>query len=466
MADEGEPGNTDGTGPEDSEPRDAGGAETDASEAAGNDQPAADAADAPSAPSPETQAADEATGSGGVPGAIASTLGGVGSTLGGVVFASKLRIALFVVLGLVGLVGAAFLLGVIGAPEVAAMQNDVGTVTNETTIIETNLTVHNPNPIGVSLGGVTADYQIRMNDVAIANGTKEGISIGTGNSTMYVETTLYNDRIPPWWASHVNNGERTTVVVDTKVSASAIGQSKTFTSEEQIQTDILGAFASEEDRPIDGNLPIVDDPLLIVKETDAAWGSASKTETPLNMAFRVYNPNIEPYAISELRYNVTMNDVLVAEGASEDPFVVTGGATNTLQASTAIQNQRLDEWWVSHLDESVYGHQVTRFRITFTAVIELPNGETTTVPLEELDYGEWIGTDIFDEGGDVGVPPEEAPDDEGGFVGGDGTSGDGTTDGDSGDGTNTTDGSGDDGSDDGGSDGGILGSVAVGTDDR
>jgi len=400
----------------------------------------AEAADGPpSPPSPETQASDEAAEDGGVASRVAGSVGGV-------VFASKLRIALFAILGLVGLAGAAFLLGVIGAPEVAAMENDVGTVTEETTIIETNLTVNNPNPVGISLGGVTADYQIRMNDVGVANGTKKGISIGTGNSTMNVETTLYNDRIPPWWASHVNNGERTNVVVDTKVSSSTIGQSKTFTSEEQIQTDVLGSFASEEDRPIDGNLPIVDDPLLIVTETDASWGTASTTETPLNMEFEMFNPNTEPYAISELRYDVSMNDVLLAEGATEDPFVVTGGATNTLEASAAIQNRRLDEWWVSHLNESVYGHQVTRFRIEFTAVVELPSGQTTTVPLDELGYGEWIGTDIFDEGGEVGVPPEDAPDDGDGLVGGDGSGGDdgNVTDG-FGDGSNVTDGSGDDG---------------------
>ncbi|AGN01474.1 hypothetical protein L593_07645 [Salinarchaeum sp. Harcht-Bsk1] len=356
--------------------------------------------------------------------------------------ASKLRIFLLFLVATGGLLGGGFALGVLGAPAVNGVQNDFGNVTEDETTILTNVSVQNPNPIGLSLGGVTIDYQVSMNDVRVANGTKNGVSMGSGNSTMRLETTLYNDRIPPWFASHVRNDERTAVNIDATIDA--YGFTRSISQQREIDTDILGSFSSTQDRPIDANQPLISDPVLVVEETDASWGTVSREETPIDMSFAMYNPNTQPIAISELRYNVTMNDVLVSQGATEDPFVIPGGTRNTLHATTAIQNQRLDEWWVSHLDESVYGHQVSQFRIDFTAVVELPTGETVVVPLDDLAYEDWITTDLFDEGGSVGVPPSEQSGDGSGSEGGN-TSDDGTTD----DG-NTTDGSGGNDSDDGG----------------
>jgi LEA14-like dessication related protein len=427
-----------------------------------------------SAGDPDDSVGEPAAASAASSGGPLAAVAGRAKSIGGALVASKLRIALLVLVGLPAVlavtVGIGFALGVFGVPEVTAVENDFGNVTDEETIIETNVSVQNPNPVGVSLGGVTIDYQVRMNDVGMANGTKNGISIGSGNSTTHLETTMYNDRIPPWWASHVSNRERTQVVIDAEVASSTLGQRRTFTREREIQTDILGQFASDEDRPIDGNLPLLDDPLLVIQETGASWGSVTREETPLNMDFTMYNPNTEPYAISELRYDISMNHVQVAEGATEDPFVIPGRTTNTLHATTAIQNGRLDEWWVSHLNESRYGHQVTLFRIDFTAVVELPNGETVTVPLDDLTYREWIGTDVLGEGGSTGEPPEEMPEDDGGLVGGgsdDGSTDDGSgTDGGDGstdDGSGTTDGGstdggsgGDSGGNDSDDDGGIL----------
>jgi hypothetical protein len=41
---------------------------------------------------------------------------------------------------------------------------------------------------------------------------------------------------------------------------------------------------------------------------------------------------------------------------------------------------------------------VSQLRVEFYAIVELPTGDTVTVPLEGLTYEETIETDIFDEG--------------------------------------------------------------------
>ncbi|MFD1571562.1 LEA type 2 family protein [Halorubrum laminariae] len=355
---------------------------------------------------------------------------------------SKRRMALLGLLVLGGAIGGGFALGLFGVPSVAAVDNTFGGVTNETTDIETDLTVSNPNPVGVGLDGVAVDYTISMNDIEMAQGGREGVQIGTGNSTLRFNTSLQNDDIPAWWVSHVRDGERTTVRIEATATSGLLGRGVDFSQTREIETDLLGAFTSDETRPVNADSALVDDPVLYVNETQASWGSVSESETPIDMAFTVYNPNLEPYAITEIGYTVTMNDVEMATGRTEEGYVIPSHSTETIELTAGLRNERLDEWWVTHLDETVNGHQVSDLRIDFYAVVELPGGQEVTVPLDELTYEETVETDIFGEGEDV--RDGDASGD--GSAGDDGsTSDDGGTDDESG---GNTDGS-TDGTDDG-----------------
>ena len=310
----------------------------------------------------------------------------------------KVRTAVVALAVVAAAVGGAFALGVFGVPSVAAVNNSFGDVTNETTVVETDLVVSNPNPIGVGLDGVTVNYTVSMNDVEMATGGREGVSVASGNSSLAFETELANDAIPPWWTSHVENGERTTVTIDATVTAELLGRSANLTRTREIETDLIGAFTSDETRPVNADAPLVDDPVLYVNETRGRWGTVSDAETPIEMEFDVYNPNLEPYVVLEVGYDVTMNGVQMGSGSTEEAYLVPSYGTETVEITTALRNERLDEWWVTHLDESVRGHQVSDLRIEFYAVIELPSGESVTVPLDSLTYEETIETDIFDEG--------------------------------------------------------------------
>ncbi|QKY18247.1 LEA type 2 family protein [Halorubrum sp. CBA1229] len=391
----------------------------------------------------------------------------LGSALG-TLTGSKLRIVLVGLLVVAAAVGGAFAVGILGVPSVAAVDNTFGDVTSETTEVRTDLVVSNPNPVGVRLDGVSVNYTVSMNDIEMAQGGREGVRVGTGNSTIPLETDLRNDAIPPWWVSHVRSGERTTVGIDASVTSGLLGRSVEFSRSREITTDLLGAFNSDETRPVNADSALTDDPILYVNETRGEWGSVSEAETPIDMAFTVYNPNLEPYAVSEIGYDVTMNGVEMASGQTEEGYVIPSRSAETIEFTTALQNRRLDEWWVTHLDADVRGHQVSDLRIEFYAVIELPTGEEVTVPLDELTYEETIETDIFDEGDDVrdSSADESGTDgnttDDGGNQTDDGEATDGnTTDGDStGDDTTdddtTDDNTTDDGSDDGDDDDGVL----------
>ena len=298
-----------------------------------------------------------------------------------------------VVVVLVGAVGVAFAAGLLGVPSVAAVDNRFAGVNASTTVIETNLTVSNPNPIGLELGGLDLDYTVRLNDVALANGSKRGLSVGAGNSTLTFRTAMANERIPAWWVSHIRNGERTTLRVEANVTSGLLGRTIEVTPVERpIETDVLSAFNSTETRPVNADTPLVSDPVLYVNETWASWGDVSTTTTPMDMAFVVYNPKAVPYTVTEVRYTVTMNGITVGDGATAREHVIEPHTTETIEAGTAIRNAALDEWWVSHLEND----QVTELRVEFAATVEIAGGQTIKVPLDALTYTETIETDFFD----------------------------------------------------------------------
>ncbi|WP_075936940.1 LEA type 2 family protein [Halosegnis longus] len=332
-------------------------------------------------------------------------------------FGSKLKVAVTALVVVAGSVGGASALGVIGVPSVGTVDNSFGPVDDETTVINTDLVVVNPNPIGVRLGDSRIDYTVRMNDVPMASGNKSGLQIGSGNTTLAFSTRMDNSQIPPWWASHVRNNETTVVTIDANVSASLLGQRSTqLTQEREIQTDLIGQFNSDETRPVSGpDNPLIENPFLYVNATRAQWGTVTDAETPIAMEFDAYNPQTQPYTITSVGYNVTMNGIPVGDGVTERPYVIEGETTETIETTPTIDNSRLDDWWVSHLENE----QVTDLRIDFYARVELPTGNTIRVPLDELTYERTIETDIFgtngatnETTGDGGTPTPTPTDDE------------------------------------------------------
>ncbi|ELZ71619.1 hypothetical protein C457_06211 [Haloferax prahovense DSM 18310] len=306
-------------------------------------------------------------------------------------FGGKLRIALVALVLVAAGVGGAYATGVIGAPSVDRVDNRFAGVNSTETVIETDLYVSNPNPLSANLSGLEVDYGVEMNGIQMATGEKEGVAIGRGTSAVPLRTTLENERIPEWWVSHIQNGEHTDLVVDANVSSETLGQ--TFKAPEitrSIDTDLLSAFNSTETREIDADSPVVSDPVLYVNETSAEWGESTSERTALELTFVVHNPKPYPIAVSELGYDISMNDVDVGEGTTNSEYVISPQSTETIEATTYIQNDKLDEWWVSHLERD----QTTDLRIDFYANLDA-GGTTLRVPLDPLTYEKTFETDIF-----------------------------------------------------------------------
>lgn len=308
---------------------------------------------------------------------------------------SKRRLVLVVAVLLVGIVVVAFVTGVLGVPSVTGVENRFGGVNESTTVIESDLHVRNPNPIGVQLGGVIIDYAVTMNGITMATGAKSGLTVTRGNSTVPFTTYMANSKIPAWWSSHIRNGERTTLAVNADIRSSLLGTSVDAPRiTRSIDTDILEAFNTDYDPPKEINVdkePVVRDPVLVVTSTGGSWGAVTEAETQIELSLTLRNPKPYPIHITKIGYDIGMNDVSVGAGSTDHSYTIPPESSRTIETTIVIENQHLDQWWVTHLQRN----QVTAMTIDFYVVVDLSEvgAGSIRIPLDTME--QTIETDFF-----------------------------------------------------------------------
>jgi len=361
-----------------------------------------------------TNAADESAGG----------LADVRSRLAPLVSTWPRRIGVGVV-AVVALLGVLYLTGVLGAPSAGLEdRGDWGEVTDERTEIVTTVWVRNPNPVGVSLGEtLTADYDIYMNDVRVAEGTKSDVAVPTGNSTTELRTDLLNDQLPAWWTAFVRADETIKLDVNATLTVDAlvtfqhdVHVNRTILANQQPVIDAMSASVNQTSgtytRSVDAGQ--VDDSLLggsgggltgsetggdstltvgyEVERGWATWDSVTAEETTALIHLRVHNPGDVPLPAEPdgLGLAVQTNDVTLFQADSEamslrnvgPNAVIQPGETREITFAVTMQNQRIDEWFTSHVRETDSpGIEGTAVSTEFQVVFEVPGvGETFRLP--------------------------------------------------------------------------------------
>ncbi|WP_135365112.1 LEA type 2 family protein [Halosimplex halophilum] len=311
--------------------------------------------------------------------------------------------------GLVGVLVVLYLVGVIGAPAAGLEdRGDWGEVTDERTEIVTTVWIDNPNPIGVSLGNtVTAEYDIVLNDVLLAEGSKSGIEVPKGNSTEQLRTDVRNEHLADWWVAFVRANEtvhvdaNATLQVNTLFSASHdVHRNRTMLNE---STPVIGALsasvnetsgtytesvsASEVGEDLLGESPLGgSDSVTVGYEVQrgwATWGEVSESETTVRFHLLVHNPGDVPVPASPdgLGVSVDMNDVRTFEAESGDlsaeslgpDAVIAPGETREITYRVTMDNDRVDDWFTSHVREDRGpGTEATAVEAQFQIVFENP----------------------------------------------------------------------------------------------
>jgi LEA14-like dessication related protein len=303
---------------------------------------------------------------------------------------SILRVLLaFVVL--IGIVGGAVVLGVFDRPTIETAESRFVGVNGSTTLVETDLVLSNPNPVGVRLGNTTLAHSVTMNGIEMGTGSRDGFKITEGATNLTLTTAIDNEKIPAWWVTHIENGERTRFTTTASVEVPLLGRMATVTETSTTETHITDGFNSSDPRPVNASLPLLSNPVLVINRSSATWGNVTRAETPLNTEFVVSNPTEIPFVVSRIDYTITMNDITVGNGTTGHDYTIPAEGQRTIQANAVIENDKLDDWWVTHIERN----QHTDLRVAFTAVLELPDGETVRIPLDSLSYTTDIDTDVL-----------------------------------------------------------------------
>ncbi|HKL29993.1 MAG TPA: LEA type 2 family protein [Natrialbaceae archaeon] len=275
----------------------------------------------------------------------------------------------------------------VGAPRVTSMNTSWGQVTDDATEIETRVSVENPNPVGVP-GVLDVRYRASMNDVVLAEGHKSGVGFGSGRSTLAIDATMQNDRIPAWWVTHVNGGERSELAIAGTVSG-PFGVSRTLNDTRTIETDLLSGFVSSDRRTISMN----GRDLLVLSNQSARWGEATAERTPIQFSAGVENRHEYPVTLDGVRYVVTMNEVTVGEGVTSEGFRVAPNETKRIAFAVALSTPRMADWWASH----VRNDGRTNLSVSMYGVVDR-DGERKRVPVSLFDTGVRFETDLLGTG--------------------------------------------------------------------
>jgi LEA14-like dessication related protein len=287
------------------------------------------------------------------------------------------------------------------APRVAGTDSAFGEVTAETAAVETTLTVDNPNDVAVPVG-VDLRYTVALNDVPVARGAERGVQVGPGNTTVETTAAFDNARIPAWWVTHVDGGERSTLTTRAEVSAGGLPAGATFTVERrEIETDLLGPLAENEA----SRLSLGEADVLVVGNRTGRWGTADADRTPLVVETDLENVHDRPVEFDGAEYEIRMNDVVVGTGTTTDGVRLAPGEATTYEIRTIIDTPRMQRWWVSHLRNG----ETTNLSVEVYGIVET-DGERKRLPLALYEQRAVLTTDFLETGAATVEPvPTDRP---------------------------------------------------------
>lgn len=281
-------------------------------------------------------------------------------------------------------------------PRITRVDNEWGAVTENRTEVETRLAIANPTLLRLGDRVATVNYSVSLNGIRVANETDRSVNVSDGGTVVHASTSFDNDEMQAWWVSHVARDETTTVSVDPTVRMRYGGVElwrTAATRTETVETDVLAPLRSDRRRTFDAYGRTV----LVVEETDARWGEPTAARTPIDATATVRNPTWLPIPLTTIEYTVRMNGVVVGRGDAAGRTVVRSGETRTIDARAVIDNERLDEWWATHLRRG----ERTRMTVDFHAVVEL-NGRERRIRLDFLSSEHTFETDVLGESAPLG----------------------------------------------------------------
>jgi LEA14-like dessication related protein len=242
-----------------------------------------------------------------------------------------------------------------------------GTVTLETTEIDTVVKANNPTPLSRSLQRVNVDLYI--NDLKIASKTYEkATEIGPMQETgVSLTSFLNNSEIPELWSTYIKNGNEFHVKLDGNVTFKTWLREITcpISYNTTVHTDLLELLneAGSQDFRVGSTA-------LKLKSLGLTWGEVGLNQTEIIASALIFNPNSYSIAIKTLSCAIEMNDIRMGGGIIYRSTDLKPESEETILFEATIDSTMLNEWWNTHLRND----QVTSINFRLDGLAEIFGG--------------------------------------------------------------------------------------------
>lgn len=287
-------------------------------------------------------------------------------------------------------------------------KGDWENVSEESITVSSEAWINNPYPIGLSIDFIDVIYSVEANDITIAEGKINEISLEPGNNTKTFKTELKQKKISGLWVSHLNNGEKSQVSAPTTIET-PITDFEIEAFSREINTDITSRI-EDSLKSIEGNYrgPGIETtrsgftleirPEMEIRDFKASWGKVTEQESTILMDMKVHNPNSYPLPTPSLGGKADLNNITIAEWtANSQPLTempeegtIGPGETEELRFAVGLKNQKMDEWLETHVKNTEY----TEAKIDAHLIFNI-QGQEFKAPAGEMNCITQIQTDIL-----------------------------------------------------------------------
>lgn len=267
--------------------------------------------------------------------------------------------------------------GCLQKPELISTDHRWGEVTSEETELISTVVVDSPNFVPIPLNDVKLD--IYMNGIHMGEGSAVGETTISGRDELKISSRIENERLRDWWPTHIKNGEQTEIKIKGNLVFGVMGYGLEVPVENKVSfnTSILSKMSSNEVR-----MGFIGFDALVMKDMEFKWGTGGEDgDTAIIVTMDVRNNLPAEIPLKSIDYQMEMNGVKMAQGASQDHMTIPASGQREVTMEMIMDGTKIPEWWVTHIQKG----EKTTATIDMQLTLET-DGEEQTVELSDMEF--------------------------------------------------------------------------------
>jgi len=228
--------------------------------------------------------------------------------------------------------------------KVESISNSWGQISLDTTTINTEILVNDPN---FYLIPIKVDCDIYLNDIKMVSGIGKDLQItrSASGSLIRFTSTIDNENVIKWWVSHIKNKEKTKVRIEGKliISLDKVDIVYPFSQNSEFKTHILRDLNKK-------NLATIRPYNFKIRSLESRWEKVTLSTTEIRHKFTIENIGILPgQPITDIDYTLVFNGIQMTKGRIGLPLLILPGQRRSARFTLKIPNRNIIKWWVSHI---------------------------------------------------------------------------------------------------------------------